>query len=244
MKKQPYGEAAKRYALELLALGWQAEQVKQESLCAEIPAATLRSWKSRLQQQNGNAATQTATKRPKKRNVATLATPENNAQREIATPKQEQKTAFNTLETLFLWAKSNPYEIAYYTAVGISCIGIVTALQVVGLAVAVVHALVAFAALQRCKKANATADDLAAVVFSGLAVGVPSDIVWANKAVWENALNLPLRLQTAFIGQQWVGEDIDKPFYIACYIAAFLWVSSISTAWLVLQSAKAAARKV
>lgn len=240
--EKTYGEAAKRHALNLLANGWTAEQVKAVGVCAEIPAATLRSWKNRLQRGRENGATQTTTKPAKKRNVAT---PKKDAQRENATAQPEAETAKNTAGTLFLWLKANPYEVAYFTAVIISCIGIVTALQVVGLAVASVHAVVAFAALQRCKRANATADDLAAVVFSGLAVGVPSDIVWANKAVWQNVQNLPVNLRIvetfrdgghAFM---WTGQA-SAPFFIACYIAAFLWISTISTAWLTLRTAQAA----
>ena len=239
MKQKPYGEAAERHARNLLSQGWTAEQVKAVEVCEKIPSGTLRSWKKRMQRQDTIETKSVAKKEGKNKSVATLATPENSLQRENETPQQGEKTALHTLKTLFVPKIDSEYEVAYFTAVAISCIGIVAALHWVGAAVALVHYLVAKAALNRCKRGGATLDDLGAVVFSGLFVGVPSDIVWANEAVWANVQNLPLKLEPTFSGQMWIGRDVDMPFSIACYIAAFLWVSTCSTAWLTQNEAKA-----
>jgi len=226
MKRQPtHGQSQRAYAKLLIEKGVPYAEILADSALEGFNRATLRSMRLRHEKK------QNATQAQQKSNDATQ------MQRD-ATPEKAEPMQENTQNKPETAVKVSAYEVAYFTTVGITATGIITALQWIGVAVALVHCIVAYAALQRCKTAEATVDDLAAVVFSGLAVGVPADIVWANKAVWANVGNLPLRIQATFNRTMYSGQDIEIPFYIACYIAGFLWVSGIVTAWMTLKTAK------
>ena len=88
----------------------------------------------------------------------------------------------------------SPYDLVYYVVAGVCCVGIVSVLETVGLAVAFCYFGVSVIALQRCKEENENSGsevDLGAVIFLECLVSIPFDLAWVNGVLWQNVKALP-----------------------------------------------------
>lgn len=139
----------------------------------------------------------------------------------------------------------SPYDLVYYVVAGVCCVGIVSVLETVGLAVAFCYFGVSVIALQRCKEENENSGsevDLGAVIFLECLVSIPFDLAWVNGVLWQNVKALPFRVEGVVVDgvQDWSNGAV--PFWIALYISVLLAATAIYSCFSTLKLAKRRAK--
>lgn len=139
---------------------------------------------------------------------------------------------------------AHPADLLYYACVGIAGAGAVSALDTIGWAVAGIYMAVAVLALYfiKVREGWARMPHLLAMGIVEI-VGAVSHISWANTSLWKRINSLPLKIwvekyqngageTVAFMA----GPDAEKPFAIACGIAAVMFFCGVYVVAISIQN--------
>lgn len=242
MEKQAnkLGRGQMQYLLLRIEQGATNADILSDSALQNLTPENLRCIRSRYKKK------QEATK-PQPENVTATemqqcATPETDTTPAENEPKQPEKAGFSGE-----FAKAfHPADLLYYTCVAIAGAGFVQALQAIGYAVAGIFFCVALLALHFVKVRNGWArlPHLLALALVEIG-GFIAHLSWANGRLWSNVKALPLdiwvnkyRNDAGEMVLLYGGADVDKPFYIACGVAAVMLFCGVYVVAIAIQNSQ------